>query len=1042
MVSKASDDLPDPLTPVITISERGGSVTSTFFRLCVRAPRTTICPLVSAMYVENSGGTGTLHGSAAMQSVQPRRGQTVLFCGGVCQSVCSSATCLTARPRQSCESTCPASASPHQSSSPSIERPVVRAASRSWTTPIAPSPRKRFVSSTRLHSKDAVLRSARRGRAKSAVPVGRRGPAASVVHVLAAVRVDTAVRARVLPPAAAALRRGLADSPRALAASAAAPAPRGRVAPRTSDPTRLPSTSASRRGRNATSPRDRSSSVPSPASMTRTRTGARSTRKKTTSTSTTSPPTRNLVMPMKSMMSIRTSSSLLAIAALLTASPLARQAPPPAQPLIEARAKRTISTDNLQFKDLNGSGQLDPYEDWRLPVDDRVRDLVSRMTLDEKAGLMLIDTLNPAAGGAATPQASDYVQREQMRRFIFRSVVTSTPVQNAAGGGGRGGFAGAQVTPGQAATWTNAVQELAEGTRLGIPVVFKSNARNHYERSARLGINTEAGSLSEWPKEAGLAATRDLSLIADFARTMGEEWRAIGLRGMYGYMADLATEPRWYRVHECFTEDADLAADILTTLVKNLQGGPLSPRSAVALTIKHFPGGGPQQFGLDPHFTFGKNQVYPGGQFARHLKPFVAAIDAGASAIMPYYGVPIDLSYGGVTFDRLGMSFSKQIVTDLLRGTLGFKGYVNSDTGIITDRAWGFEQAPVPQRVAAAINSGTDVLSGFHDRQTILEVVRTGLVSEHRIDEAAGRLLREQFLLGLFENPYGDASRADAVVGSAEFRAKAMDAQRASIVLLQNASLNRARVLPLPRSSASRPVKLYTLGLNPRVVSDPQYGGYTIVSGEGDGSSADSRVSAAGSDYALIRVEVTNPRNVTSTYNSADPATGANPSLRNPLNGKTWGADDPGGLDNSLTFGGPFPWEADNLSFTAMAVSKSWNVSPSLATIQAVMKEVGAERTVLCIYFRQPYVLDAESGLTRAGAILAGFGVSDAALMDVITGRFAPRGKLPFALARTLQAVKDSAPDAPAYPAADTLFPFGHGLTYATASPGSGRGRQ
>ena len=110
-------------------------------------------------------------------------------------------------------------------------------------------------------------------------------------------------------------------------------------------------------------------------------------------------------------------------------------------------------------------------------------------------------------------------------------------------------------------------------------MIFKSNARNHYERNARFGINTEAGSFSEWPKEAGLAATRDMALIADFARTMGQEWRAIGLRGMYGYMADLATEPRWYRVHECFTEDADLAADIMTTLVTNLQGGPVSPQT-------------------------------------------------------------------------------------------------------------------------------------------------------------------------------------------------------------------------------------------------------------------------------------------------------------------------------------------------------------------------------------------------------------------------------------------------------------------------------
>jgi beta-glucosidase len=129
-------------------------------------------------------------------------------------------------------------------------------------------------------------------------------------------------------------------------------------------------------------------------------------------------------------------------------------------------------------------------------------------------------------------------------------------------------------------------------------------------------------------------------------------------------------------------------------------------------------------------------------------------------------------------------------------------------------------------------------------------------------------------------------------------------------------------------------------------------------------------------------------------------------------------------------FGGPFPWEANNLSFTTMAESKSWEVSPSLSDIQAAMAEVGARKTILAIYFRQPYVLDEASGLRAAGAILAGFGVSDSALMDVMTGRFKPQGKLPFALAGRLQAVLDNEPDAPGYPAADTLFPFGFGLTY------------
>ncbi|AQV98255.1 hypothetical protein BJN34_30765 [Cupriavidus necator] len=693
-----------------------------------------------------------------------------------------------------------------------------------------------------------------------------------------------------------------------------------------------------------------------------------------------------------------------------------------AQPVINAQAKQVLTIDGLKFKDLNGSNGLDPYEDWRLSVDQRVDDLVARMTLDEKAGMMLIDTLNADWGGVVPATATDYLGTQKMTRFIFRNTVTNTPDSTVGTA-----LSGKQITAQQAAQFTNAVQKMAEASRLGIPVVFKSNARNHYERNARFGINTAAGSFSEWPKEAGLAATRDMDLIADFAQTMGAEWKAIGLRGMYGYMADLSTEPRWYRVHETFTEDADLNAQIITTLIKNLQGGPVNANSAVALTIKHFPGGGPQELGLDPHYTFGKTQVYPAGNFAYHLKPFQAAIDAGVEAIMPYYGVPIKLTYDGVTYDQLGMSFSRQIVTDLLRGKLAYKGYVNSDTGIITDRAWGLESKTVPERVATAINAGVDVLSGFHTKQTIIDLVNAGLITEARINDSVKRLLREQFKLGLFENPYVDDAKAAAIVGSDAFQAKALNAQRKSIVLLQN----QDKTLPLPAPSAAKPIKLFTMGLNKSVVGDAQYGGYNVVTGDYDASKGQTMPAIpADTDYAVIRVEVTNPSSVTGAYKSSDSTTGANTSFISPITGKPYGADDPQGIDNGLNFGGSLPWEAGKLSFTELAKAKSWQISPSLADIQTVMNTVGPKKTILNIYFRQPYVLDDASGLKQAGGILAGFGVSDSALMDVVTGKFKPQGKLPFALANNLDAITNNDPDAPGYPAKDTLYPFGFGLSY------------
>ncbi|MGH8826297.1 MAG: glycoside hydrolase family 3 protein, partial [Jiangellaceae bacterium] len=353
----------------------------------------------------------------------------------------------------------------------------------------------------------------------------------------------------------------------------------------------------------------------------------------------------------------------------------------------------------------------------------------------------------------------------------------------------------------------NSMQELSEATRLGIPILYKSNARNHIDPNARAGINESAGAFTAFPKEAGIAAaalgeeslrtgaaptTGDMSVVEDFAEVMGAEWESIGLRGMYGYMADLSTEPRWYRAHETFTEDADLNANIMRTLVGTLQGPvdedgiSLSPDTSVALTMKHFPGGGPQQLGLDPHYAFGKAQVYPGGGFGYHLRPFEAAIDAGVSSIMPYYGVPVDVTYNGVEYEETGMAFSDQIVNQLLRDDLGFQGYVNSDTGIINDRAWGLEEKSVPERVAAAVNGGTDTLSGFHDVQTIIDLVDAGLVTEERVTQAAERLLEPMFRMGLFEDPYVGEAVATATVGSEANREVGLELQRKSAVLLQN----------------------------------------------------------------------------------------------------------------------------------------------------------------------------------------------------------------------------------------------------------------
>ena len=654
----------------------------------------------------------------------------------------------------------------------------------------------------------------------------------------------------------------------------------------------------------------------------------------------------------------------------------------PQQPLIEHRAVDLIHEKQFIFKDLNKNQKLDVYEDWRQPLDKRVANLVSQMTLQEKVGMLLINTLNAGEKGTLTEGAVDYIENQKMTRFIFRNTIKNNPVNTGAGNG----FAGVQISPYEAAQFMNAVQELSERTRLGIPSLFKSNSRNHMEIDARAGINVESGSFSSWPKESGLAATRDMDLIADFAKIMAEEWRAIGLRGMYGYMADLSTEPRWSRVHETFTEDSKLATDIIKVLIKNLQGEKLHSKS-IALTIKHFPGGGPQEGGGDPHYTFGKNQIYPAGKFDDHLAPFKAAIDAGASSIMAYYGIPVGQPYMP---NNVGMAFSKGILTDLLRTLLKFRGYVNSDTGIIGERAWGLEDKSLDEQILIAIEAGTDILSGFSNNKQILNLVEAGKLPESRVNLSVTRLLKEQFELGLFENPYVDPNRAAYLVGNPSFQQKADLAQRKSIVLLQNKTK-----LPLAQPKGQDTLKIFTMGMNTDLFKEREWSNYKVTSGDYNKAKKETLPAISKeTDIAIIRVQVTN------------------------------------NAGSDRRFGGADSTELNFLSFSEMAKAKSWKISPSLEDIQTVMETVGAEKTILSIDFRQPYVLDEASGILNAAGILATFGVSDAAVMDIIMGKFNPTGKLPYALAKTSAAVVKQAPDAPGYPEEDTLFPFGFGLNY------------
>lgn len=493
------------------------------------------------------------------------------------------------------------------------------------------------------------------------------------------------------------------------------------------------------------------------------------------------------------------------------------------QPELGSRTGRILEVDGLRFRDLDGDGELSPYEDWRLPAAERAADLVARMTVAEKAGLMVIGSHHPGYSEfLPEPEPGEVLNRHDVWRdanpitgqaYPEPVLVTSSTDSAINERHQRYLIVRDNLPPRDLATWTNAVQEVAERSRLGIPAVFASNPRNHVALVAQFGVNESAGVFSEWPNELGLAALRDPGLMETFGREIAREWRAGGIHKLYGYMADVASEPRWSRFNGTFGEDPELVGDYIGAVVRGMQGPSLSAAS-VATTIKHFPGGGVRLDGHDPHFEWGQTNEYPteNALDTYHLPPFRAAVEAGASSIMPYYARPVNTSapqlpeqdWRGLTtqFEEVAFAYNTTFLDTLLRERMGHVGYVNSDSGVIDAMMWGVESLTKPERFAAAVKAGTDLFSDMANPAELLKAVEQGLLDDAALDRACTRLLTEIFALGLFENPYVDPDEAERAIGGQAVSAMGQQAQRRSVTLLRG----NDDLLPL---DLQRDVRLY-----------------------------------------------------------------------------------------------------------------------------------------------------------------------------------------------------------------------------------------
>ncbi|HZQ81690.1 MAG TPA: glycoside hydrolase family 3 N-terminal domain-containing protein [Gaiellaceae bacterium] len=415
------------------------------------------------------------------------------------------------------------------------------------------------------------------------------------------------------------------------------------------------------------------------------------------------------------------------------------------------------------------------YRDPSVPLEQRVEDLLGRMSMEEKAGLMFHPPILMNPDGTLMEDESGFLgggtTELVAKRFLNHFNIYFAP------------------EPRQHAEWHNRMQELAESTRLGIPITISSDPRHSYEEN--LGAAWSGAGFSKWPEPIGFAALGDVAAMEEFGDIARQEYRAVGIHVALHPMADLATEPRWARIMHTFGEDGELAAKLVGAYIRGFQGRELGPHSVACMT-KHFPGGGPQKDGEDPHFHYGKDQIYPGGMFEYHMRVFEAAFAAGTAQIMPYYGRPV-----GTEYEEVGFGYNRDVITGLLRGRYGFDGVVCTDWALVTDtplpdgsiwpaKAWGVEELTTEERLAKIVDAGCDQLGGERLPEELIGLVESGRISEERVDESARRLLRDKFRLGLFDTRRIDPGEAERICGNDAFCAAGDRLQRRSAVILKN----------------------------------------------------------------------------------------------------------------------------------------------------------------------------------------------------------------------------------------------------------------
>ena len=493
--------------------------------------------------------------------------------------------------------------------------------------------------------------------------------------------------------------------------------------------------------------------------------------------------------------------------------------------------RKIIEKDGLYFKDIDGTGEVSKVNDWRLPAKERAKAYVELMSAEEKIGQLFISDWRmgkyPTPLTMGSKEIPEYTLDETGTVDEAEHTVTNIFGEQYIPGTSkllkewlaRHIILRANAKPDDLADYLNQLQAIAEECEHFVPVMAASNSRNEYAEPV-FGMNDASGIFAAWPGTLGIAAavkgTGDLSVVDHFSDCIRRSWNAANLRKGYMYMVDVMTDPRWQRSYGTFGEDTELISKIAERMIPIVQGSEEGVTTdGVALTMKHFPGGGARENGYDPHYKAGQWNVYQtaGSLEKYHLPPFYASVKRNVAAIMPYYAKPAKdksapqiVNGKEIPMEPYGFAYNKPLIDGLLRNEMGFSGYINSDTGVAHNMCWGVEMLDKPERIGFAVShAGVDVISGNFDMELGKESYQRGkngyydtheapegftkeqlVLTDESLNRAVMRTLTAMFEMGLFEDTYRDPKKAVEVAATKADWEKAMDAHRKSVTLLKN----------------------------------------------------------------------------------------------------------------------------------------------------------------------------------------------------------------------------------------------------------------